>query len=139
MVIYYKHLSEPWFTYLREGRKTVEGRLATGDWAQMKTGDEIIFWYNQNYPDLRDYQNSHGLQGHSEINCIIIETEWFNTFAELYLHYGRWLLPHVYSMEEAERIYIKNALTGTGIYSKEDETKYGVVGIDIDVKKITIT
>lgn len=44
MVVYLKkHLSEPWFSFVLLGLKTVEGRLDKGSFAQMKVGDIIEF------------------------------------------------------------------------------------------------
>ena len=40
-----KHLSEPWFSLVRDGKKTVEGRLDQGEWSRLKTGSTIE-WYN---------------------------------------------------------------------------------------------
>ena len=39
-----KHLSEPWFTYISFGIKTVEGRPASGSFGKMKEGDVIVFY-----------------------------------------------------------------------------------------------
>lgn len=41
------HLSEPWFSLLKLGIKTVEGRLNKGDYANMNIGDFILFMNNE--------------------------------------------------------------------------------------------
>jgi ASC-1-like (ASCH) protein len=47
MSIYEKTVSEPWFTLIKLGIKTVEGRQNKGDCALMKIGDFIIFTNNE--------------------------------------------------------------------------------------------
>ena len=42
-----KHLSEPWFGYIRDGLKSVEGRLKRGFWSTCREGDFIIFYNDQ--------------------------------------------------------------------------------------------
>ncbi len=34
--------AEPWFTHIREGRKTVEGRKAGGSWRDVQAGETIV-------------------------------------------------------------------------------------------------
>lgn len=41
--IYSKNLSEPWFSYVLSGKKTIEGRVNRGDYANMCVGDKIWF------------------------------------------------------------------------------------------------
>lgn len=43
---YTKHLSEPWFTLVKLGIKSVEGRLNKGSFKDMKIGDTITFYNN---------------------------------------------------------------------------------------------
>ncbi len=47
MSIYEKNVSEPWFTLLKLGIKTVEGRQNKGDFALMNVGDFIIITNNE--------------------------------------------------------------------------------------------
>ena len=42
MTIYGKHLSNPWFTYVRQGKKFIEGRLNKKEWSNMEVGDYIL-------------------------------------------------------------------------------------------------
>lgn len=39
-----KHLSEPWFSLIENGRKRFEGRPSRGSWANLKVGDILIFY-----------------------------------------------------------------------------------------------
>ena len=47
MAKYVKNLSEPWFSLIHEGEKTIEGRLNKGDFANMVVGDIIVFTNNE--------------------------------------------------------------------------------------------
>jgi ASC-1-like (ASCH) protein len=40
-----KHLSQPWFDYIKSGEKTIEGRLNKDFWSNININD-IIIWYN---------------------------------------------------------------------------------------------
>ena len=51
-MIYRKHLSEPWYTLVKTGKKTVEGRLNSGDFALLCVGDSIV-WYDDNDESFR--------------------------------------------------------------------------------------
>tara|TARA_A100001015_G_C14854802_1_gene657923 strand:- start:466 stop:885 length:420 start_codon:yes stop_codon:yes gene_type:complete len=42
---YEKGVQEPWFSLIKNGKKTVEGRLNKGDFSKMKKGD-IVTWVN---------------------------------------------------------------------------------------------
>jgi len=44
-VYYEKGVQEPWFSLIKKGIKTVEGRLNKGDFSYMKVGD-IVTWTN---------------------------------------------------------------------------------------------
>ena len=75
--IYRKHVSEPWFSLICLGIKTIEGRLNQGDWADMEEGDQID-WYNKeftpvlsvreirtnktHYPCIESYLSEEGLK-----------------------------------------------------------------------------
>lgn len=47
MLFYEKTVSEPWFTLLKLGIKTVEGRQNKGNFLDMNIGDFIIFKNNE--------------------------------------------------------------------------------------------
>jgi ASC-1-like (ASCH) protein len=40
--------AEPWFSLIREGKKTVEGRLNSPKYATIAIGDQLVFW-SQSY------------------------------------------------------------------------------------------
>ncbi len=107
---YVKGVQEPWFTHIKEGRKTVEGRLDKGDFSKMKVG-ETIEWRNKGdkfrvkiiginkYETFREYLETEGLE-----NC----------------------LPNVDMVEDGIAVYRK-------FYSDEKEKQYGVLAIKVKV------
>ena len=43
MMEYQANLQSPYYEYVRDGLKTVEGRINRGKWKQMMVGDMIVF------------------------------------------------------------------------------------------------
>lgn len=43
MTIFNIHCEDPWFSYIRQGIKTVEGRKGTHTYKKIKVGDQINF------------------------------------------------------------------------------------------------
>ena len=112
---YIENLSEPWFSLIQLGLKTVEGRKNKGKFKEMKVGD-IIEWKNEDfkprsfltqitgkaeYPNFRKYLETEGLE-----KC----------------------LPNMekYGIEHGLSVYYK-------YYTKEDEREFGVVAIRLNV------
>jgi len=108
-----EHLSEPWFSLVSLGLKTVEGRKNKGKWTELKVGDTIQ-WFNEDflerkvktiiknkriYPSFKDYLENEGLD-----KC----------------------LPGFSSIEHGLSVYYK-------YYSKEDEVLYGVVAFELQI------
>jgi len=108
---YIESISEPWFSLILLGLKTVEGRKNKGRFKEMKVGD-IVEWTNDNfmqrsiltritgkaeYPTFREYLETEGLD-----KC----------------------LPGIekFGIEHGLSIYFK-------YYTKEDEKEFGVVAI----------
>jgi len=110
-MLYKKHVSEPWFSLIKNGVKTVEGRLNKGDFAQMKKGD-IVVWYS-NQPD--NDQNM--------VKTRIVNINHYKSFHE-YLKAERLknTLPVIKTIKDGEKIYYQ-------YFSKNDEKKYGVLAI----------
>ena len=112
-----KHLSEPWFTHIKNGTKTAEGRLNNGVFAQMQVGD-VVEWYNNSNKQIK--------------KCLtrITHINHYRTFydmirAERLMH----TLPerNIRTIQQGvDDVYYK-------YYSPEDEKKYGVVAIQIEV------
>ena len=108
-----KEISEPWFSLISLGLKTVEGRLDCGDFKSVQVGD-LIQWTNNDFLDrtvitrviekrhyfsFREYLDTEGLQ-----NC----------------------LPGMTTLAHGLSVYYK-------YYSTADEEKYGVVAIQLEI------
>ncbi len=112
-VTYSKHLSEPWFSLINLGLKTVEGRLNKGDFSQMKIG-EVIEWKNDDF------------KSRSFMTKIVGKRE-YKTFKEYLEAEGlNKCLPGIPTLEHGLSVYYK-------YFTKEDEAKYGIVAISIQV------
>ena len=91
---YNKHLAEPWFTLIKLGLKTVEGRLNKSDFKKMNIGD-IITFYNDDF-------------NHREIQVKIIKIKYYKTF-EIYLRKETLTrcLPGFYKINDGLDVYFK--------------------------------
>lgn len=115
MVIIKKHLSQPWFDYVQNGIKTVEGRLDRGDFAKLQLGDEILFYNDDN-------DSISNISFYQEILCHVLKIIKYRSFKELLEQEGvRNVIPGR-NLDEAIRIYRM-------IYNEEDEMEYGVLAI----------
>jgi ASC-1-like (ASCH) protein len=108
---YIENLSEPWFSLISLGLKTIEGRKNKGRFKDMKVG-EIIKWTNNDFKER------------SILTEIIKKTE-YKTFQE-YLEFEGLhnCLPGIPDMETGLSIYYK-------YFTKEDESEFGVVAFEI--------
>ncbi len=110
---YIENVSEPWFSLISLGLKSVEGRKNKGRFKEMKVGD-IVEWTNNDfgprsvltkiigkaeYPTFKEYLETEGL-----VNC----------------------LPTITDLEQGLGVYYK-------YYTKEDEKEYGVVAIRLEI------
>ena len=112
MVIYRKHLSEPWFGEIFNGNKIFEGRLNKNDFSNMNIGDNIIFYNEDN-----------------EFSVEIISIENYKYFNDYLIDKTiEKCLPcdYIHSIEDGVNEYYK-------FYKKEDEEKYGVICIGMKI------
>ena len=111
-----KHLSQPWFNYIKSGEKTIEGRLNKDFWKDLNI-DDIIIWYNNDknfktkvikkniYKSFRDYLSNEDLN-----KC----------------------LPNINNIDDGLNIYYQ-------YYNKDDtagtfgEKKYGIVALHLEL------
>lgn len=110
-----KHISEPWFSLIKLGIKTKEGRLNKGTFQNIKIGD-IITFENDDFKYKRTII--------VEITNITIYT----TFRE-YLKKEQLseCLPSVDTIEEGIKVY-------NIFYSKEEEERYGILCLKFKIK-----
>ena len=107
-----KNVSEPWFSLIALGAKTVEGRLRKGDFLEAKEGD-VVVWSNEELGFTRTHKTT------------ITSTKTYVSF-EKYLQ-GEGLLkclpaPGVTSVAKGVRVYRQ-------FFDKKDESRLGVVAI----------
>ena len=112
---YIENVSEPWFSLIQLGLKTVEGRKNKGKFKEMKVGD-IIEWKNEDF------------KPRSFLTQITGKTEYPNFKSYLETEGLEKCLPNMekYGIEHGLSVYYK-------YYTKEDEREFGVVAIRLKV------
>ncbi|OAP06279.1 hypothetical protein AXX17_AT3G02680 [Arabidopsis thaliana] len=99
------HVQEPYFTQLKDGLKTVEGRCAVGDYMRISSGAFLLF-----------------------NKCLLLEVQdvhRYTSFSEMLKVEGlAKVLPGVESIEEGVQVY-------RNFYSEEKERMNGVVAIRV--------
>jgi ASC-1-like (ASCH) protein len=112
---YIENLSEPWFTLIQLGLKTVEGRKNKGKFKEMKVGD-IIEWKNEDFKPRSFLTQITGKAEYPNFK-IYLETEGLDK-----------CLPNMekYGIEHGLSVYYK-------YYTKEDERAFGVIAIRLKV------
>jgi len=110
---YTEHVSEPWFSLIKIGLKTVEGRLNKGRFNRMEIG-QIIEWKNDDF-------------GERSVLTRIVAKNEYTTFVEYLNNEGlNRCLPGIDTNDEGVDVYYK-------YYSKEKEERYGVVAIHLEL------
>ncbi|MHB1316881.1 MAG: ASCH domain-containing protein [Minisyncoccota bacterium] len=97
------------FFQVKSGQKTIEVRLNDEKRQQMKVGDKIEFSLATNH--------------NKKITMKILELIYFSTFSELF---------GTYSLEDFGATTRDELFDVYKYYTKEDELKYGVVGIRLE-------
>jgi len=106
------HVSEPWFSLIKNGEKTVEGRLNKGTFSQLKEGDNIEFFNNE----LND-----------SFVAKITKITQHNTFYDMIQENGlQNVLPGVENAEKGVMVYRQ-------YYTEEMENQFKVLAIHIQV------
>lgn len=111
MQTYTEKLSEPWFTLISLGLKTVEGRKNKGIFKAMNVGD-LIEWVNYDF-------------GPRNIKTRVVRKAVYKTFEEYLTSEGlQKCLPGMPSIEHGLKVYFK-------YFTKEQEAEFGVVAIEL--------
>ena len=113
MAKYNEHLSEPWFTLISLGLKTVEGRKNKGKFKEMQVGD-IVEWKNNDFKERKILTKITGKAEYKNF-AEYLETEGLSK-----------CLPGMPSLEHGLSVYLK-------YYTKEDESEFGVIAIRIEL------
>ena len=109
-VIYKKHVAEPWFTFIKNGLKKVEGRLNRRDFAEMNKGDIIVFWSGEKETD--------------NVIARIEDIRKYDSFEEMVETEGKaQVLPGLEGSKRGAAVY-------RDFFSEEDEKQYGVLAIE---------
>lgn len=109
---YQNHRTEPYFSFLKDGRKTIEGRLRRGEYTNLKTGDHIIV------------QNDTKIDS---VEVIVQDVRRYPNFqAMLQTEELAKILPNISSVDEASRVYNQ-------FYTAKDEIQFGVIAIEVSL------
>ena len=110
---YSEHLSEPWFSLISLGLKTVEGRLNKGRFQEMQVGD-IVEFHNEDFLERKILTK---VTGKAEYTTF---TEYLETEG-----LGK-CLPGIPSLDHGLSVYYK-------YFTKEKEEEFGVVAIRFEL------
>lgn len=98
------NVQEPYFSFIKSGKKTVEGRLGKNKYLSLKQGDLIKI---------------------NDIEAVVVKVVKYSNFKDMLIQEGvENVIPESENLESAVNVYYR-------FYSKEDEEKFGVVGISI--------
>jgi len=100
------NVQEPYYSFIINGQKTVEGRLNKGKFASIQKGDNLIL-----APENIEFE--------------VVEKNIYKTFKEMIESEGvRNVIPDITDIEEATNVYYK-------FYTEEQEKEFGVAAIKI--------
>ena len=103
-----KDVQEPWFGYIKSGKKIIEGRLNKGSFQELKKGD-IVHWKNiDNIIKTKIISIHH----HKDFEKMLKAHRLYN------------VLPNVRTYKDGVKVYNK-------FFSPFDVKKYGVLAIKI--------
>ena len=106
-------VSEPWFSCIKNGTKTVEGRKATPKWLSLRPGQRVLV---ANSGDLQD-----------TFYIDIVRLQRYDTLSEMFDREGLHnVLPGIGSNNEGEQVYLD-------FWSQSEIDEYGMVGIKVQV------
>ena len=109
------HVSEPWFTLISLGIKTIEGRKNKGIFKELKIGD-VVEWFNNDFNDR-------------EVKTKIIDKRVYKSFKEYLEKEGlEKTVPGQFSLEHGLNVYYK-------YYTEESVKDCGVVAIELELIK----
>lgn len=110
---YTETVSEPWFTLISMGLKSIEGRKNKGRFKEMKVGD-IVSWINNDFAPRK-------------VLTRITGKAKYNTFKEYLDSEGLdKCLPGIKNIDIGLSVYYK-------YFTKEDEKEFGVVAIRMEL------
>ena len=102
------NVQNPWFTLIKQGRKTIEGRLNKGQFSRLEVGN-IVMWENAG----------------QTVKTKLIRIEKYQSFSDMLVNEGlRHAVPGKETLKDGVDVY-------RGFYSEEKEIEYGVLAIEV--------
>lgn len=109
---YHNHRAEPYFTFIKNGQKTFEGRIRKGWYRLVKPGDHIII-YNEEETD--------------SIEVLVKSARPYVSMREMIENEPlKKLLPDVETIEQGIKVFKR-------FYTEEQEREFGAVAIEIQM------
>lgn len=108
---YHNHRAEPYFTFLKNGQKTIEGRIKKGWYKFVKPKDHIIV-YNEEETDSVEVLVK-AVRAYASIKEMLESEEI------------RKLLPDVGTVQKGVRVYKR-------FYTEDQQKEFGVIAIEIE-------
>lgn len=112
MKTYKNHRQEPYFTFLKNGQKTIEGRVRKGKYAQINAGDYIDVYNNEE-------------TDHVSVRVKRV-TAYPSILEMLEKEELKKLLPDIDTIHQGVRLYNK-------FYSPQQELEFGMVAIEVEL------
>lgn len=108
---YHNHRKEPYFTFIKNGQKTIEGRLRKGKYAKIQTGD-IIEVNNEDETE--------------RIDVLVKRVAYYRSIKEMLTSEPlKRILPNVNTIDQGINVYLE-------VYSPEQEKEFGTVAIEVE-------
>jgi ASC-1-like (ASCH) protein len=103
------NVQEPYFSFIKLGKKTVEGRLGKDKYFSLQKGDLIKI---------------------NNLEVEVVGVTKYSSFKDMLITEGiENVIPDAKDLDGAVNVYYK-------FYSKEDEKTFGVAGISIKIKNV---
>ena len=114
---YRENVSEPWFTLISLGIKTIEGRLNKNRFKEMKISD-IVEWSNNDF-------------GPRSVLTRIVKKTNYDSFENYLRTEGMYkCLPGIDGVPNGLNVYYK-------YYTKENEKEFGVIAIQVELVSLS--
>lgn len=108
---YRNHRKEPYFTFVKNGQKTIEGRLRKGKYAKIQSGD-IIEVNNEDETE--------------KIDVLVKRVAYYRSIKEMLTSEPlKRILPNVNTIDQGINAYRE-------FYSPEQEKEFGMVAIEVE-------
>ena len=108
---YHNHREEPYFTFLKNGQKTIEGRVKKGWYCNVKPGDKIVV-YNEEESDM--------------VEVLVKRVTSYKSIRDMLTNEPiKKLLPDVNTIDQGIEVYRR-------FYTPEQERQFGVIAIEVE-------